>query len=193
MLLHQIHSGGSKGWTLLHWGIDPLRKERATDLMTGRTAFAFTLMLNDMHVLGRQIDDLAANQAQWGMRLQIGLTVFTGEHRVNHDLIGISTQKERVAFMARLPSRFLATALAQALGLTGKAIRGGRQMTSAARFGKLVLHLLELSRKIAHQRSQCGVLFSEKIIFFSKNSEFFLDVLVVICHHVSTVPSTCPA
>jgi hypothetical protein len=118
MLMHQIHRCGRKGWPILHRSGDPFGEAGLTQLMAGGTQLAFTLMLNDVDPLGRKVDHLATLKQEGGIVAQILLAVLALGHLMKHDFIGIFLHAEGVALVTSLPSRFLSTALAQALRLS---------------------------------------------------------------------------
>jgi hypothetical protein len=78
------------------------------------------------------------------------LTVLAALHGVHQHLIGRGRQQQAAPWMTGLPSRFLATALAQALRLTMKAIGGWRQMAVMAIFLQALLQGMHLVRKLGH-------------------------------------------
>lgn len=80
--------------------------------------------------------------------------------------------------MSGLPSRFLAAALPQALGLADKAIRRWRKMAIAAVFGQLVLQLLDLLlQKRNHFTQRLIFLFDSLSIFFTSHALILPDFL----------------
>jgi hypothetical protein len=155
-----------------------LGKAGVTDLLASGAPLALDLMFNDIGSLEGKINDLASLQAQRSLLLQIVLTMLARLHLMQQYLIGVGLQKERVAFMSGLPSRFLATALPQALGLADKAIGRWRKMAIATGFRQLVLQLLDLLlQERNHLTQRLIFLFEPLPIFFTSHTLILPDFL----------------
>jgi hypothetical protein len=174
LLLDQIDGDCSQRHSILYRRSHLLRKRGRTDLLTHRAPLLFGLVFDDQHALGRHINDLAALHLQRCDLAQIVLTVLAVVHRVDDHCIGSLRQLQRAPWMISLSSRLLAAFLAQALGLSMKAIRGGRQVAVVAIFGLLGFQDAQTLSQPRDLGSQGRILFSELVQFF-------------VCGHTATL------
>ena len=105
-----------------------------------------------------------------------------------YHIVQLYCQVDNTSWMPGLPTWLLAAALAQALGLTMKSIRGGRQVTVVAVLVELPLqgvHLLsqqlQLAPHLSDQRVSLRQLLLQQALFLSQVNHFFFGC------HVPTV------
>jgi hypothetical protein len=93
LLLHQVDADGSKGRSILHWGLHIRRKRRDADLLTGGTVLLLGLVFDHQHALGRQINDLSAFHLPARHFAQISLAVLALLHCMhNHPIRRVRQQ-----------------------------------------------------------------------------------------------------
>ena len=179
LLLRQIDSNRSKGWSILDRSGDPCRKGSFGDTGAVRADFLLGLVLNDQQPFWGHIQDLTAFELQGHHRLQIGLALRTRLDLMHDDLIGSGHLKERIAFMACLCPWLLLALFAQAFGflLARKAIRGGRQVAIVAIFGQALFNLLQSGLLVRHLLTQFLIFCSQRRVFRAQGSIFFSKVM----------------
>jgi hypothetical protein len=166
LLLDQVDAYLPNGCSILHRRTNVVRENSKADLLTSRAALLVCLMFDHQHTLGWQIDHLAPFHGQARHLAQIVLTVLAVVNRVNDHQIGRRRQLQGVSCMTGLSPRLLAASLAQTLGLSVKAIRGGWQVTVVAIFGELSFQHADAFAQSSHLVSQGGMLLSELVHFF---------------------------
>ena len=174
LLLYQVDAHCPYCCSILHWRTDVVRESSKADLLTGRAKLLVCLMFDHQHALGWQIDHLAPFHGQARHLAQISLTVLAAFHRVHDHQIGRRRQLQGVSCMTGLSPRLLAALLAQTLGLSPKAVGGGRQVAVVAIFGLLGFQDAETLSQPCDLGSQSPILFSELVQFF-------------VCGHIATL------
>jgi hypothetical protein len=168
LLLDQIDAHRPKGGSILHRRSHVLRTGSSADLLTGWAPLLFGLVFDDDDPLRRQIHDLSAFHLQAFYRAQVPLALLAALDRMHNHLIGRMREHQRASWMTGLPPWLLLAFLPQTLGLTMKAIRRGRQVTSVAIFLQALLQglhlLLEQVNLLLQSRNQELLLVDHRLL-----------------------------
>jgi hypothetical protein len=106
-------------------------------------------------------------------RLQIVLAVVTAGDGMHDHLIGAGMPHQRRACVILLSASFLPALLAQALGLSHKAVRGRRQVTVVTVFGQPLFQRLHPLLQLSDQFISLGQSLRPFFILLSKLKQFF--------------------
>jgi hypothetical protein len=102
---------------------------------------------------------------------------------MHDDLIGVGPPQQGRACVALLAASFLPALLAQALGLSHKAIGGRRQVTGVTIFGQLLFQRLHPLLQLSDQGITLGQSLLQFFILLSQLKQFFF------CRHAFTLHS----